>query len=119
MTDDVPSQTNISILYNNIFQTIKFMMDEGNPKTYDVWLCQNLDAKLYFVQATPFNTRIAEAGVRPIRMLTGWAPNQSNPGSLFVYLLGEIKSHFGLDSISPIKDGSSQPRFTDPPWYIK
>ena len=31
-TDDVPSQTNISILYNNAFQTIKFMMDEDNPR---------------------------------------------------------------------------------------
>ena len=78
-----------------------------------------MDAKLYFVQATPFNTGIGEAGVRPIRILTGWAPNQSNPGSLFAYLLGEIKSYFSLNSILPIKDGSSQPRFTDPPWYIK
>ena len=35
------------------------------------------------------------------------------------HLFGEIKSYFGLNSILPIKDGSSQPRFADPPWYIK
>ena len=39
MTSDVPRQTNISILYNNIFQTIKYVMDESNPETYDMWLC--------------------------------------------------------------------------------
>ena len=78
-----------------------------------------MDAKLYFAQAAPFNTGIGEAEVRPIRILTGWALNQSNPGSLFVYLPGEIKSYFSLNSILPIKDGSSQPRLTDPPWHIK
>ena len=51
-------------------------------------------------------------------MLTGWATDQSNHGSIFVYLLGEIKSHFGLDGILPIKN-SSLPRFIDMSWYIK
>ena len=119
MTSGVPSQTNISILYNSIFNTIRFMMDENSQETYNVWLCQEADAKLYFVQAVQFNTRIEAAEIRPIKMLAGWAPNQSDPGSLFVYLLNEIKNHFGLDSILPIADGGSGPRFTDPPWYIK
>ena len=120
MTDGKPSSTNIIILYDNIFNTIRFMMDENDPETYDVWLCQDTETKSHFVLATQFNTRIDEAGIKPIKMLTGWAPNQSNPGNLFVHLLEKIKDYFGLDSIlAPTENVDGSPGFTDPPWYIK
>ena len=105
MTSDAPSRTNISIPYNNIFNTTWFMVNENSPETYDVWLCQEMGAKYYFVQAVQFNTRIETVKIRPVKILTGWAPNQSNPGRLFVYLLGEIRSYFDLDSILPMTDG--------------
>ena len=120
MTDGKPSSTNIIILYDNIFNTIKLMMDKNDPNTYDVWLCQDAKTKFYSVLATQFNARIAEAGIKPIKMLAGWAPNQSNPGSLFVHLLEEIKDYFGLDDILlSTKNDGGDPRFMDPPWYIK
>ena len=120
MTDDKPSSANIITLYDNIFNTIRFMMDENDPETYDVWLCQDTETKSHFVLATEFNTRIAEVGIKPVKVLAGWAPNQSNPGSLFVHLLEEIKDYFGLDSIlPPTENVDGNPEFTDPPWYIK
>lgn len=120
MTDGKPSPTNIITLYDNIFNTIRFMMDEKDPETYDVWLCQDTKTKSYFVLATQFNTRIDEVEIKPVKMLAGWAPNQINPGGLFVHLLEEIKDYFGLDSILPSTENvDGRPEFTDPPWYIQ
>ena len=47
LVTDRPDPTNIIRLYDNIFNTIRFMIDENDPETYDVWLCQDAKTKLY------------------------------------------------------------------------
>ena len=119
MTDGKPSSTNIITLYDNIFNTIRFMLDENDSETYDVWLYQDTKDKSHFVWPTQFNTRIDDMGINPVKMLAGWAPNQSNPGSLFVHLLEQIKDYFGLDSmLPPTENDDDGPGFTAPPAYI-